>query len=402
MSSPGDEQHASGPNQPRDVRAVGTAVDRLTVSWVWEQGTGLPVDRFEVELGPPRGAVEWQRDDVPGSARQYTAANLVPSTTYEVRVRSVRDVTGPDGSVTSYASPWTDPVTGQTLREGAGAGCPVWPVDMTCCKDWPTDPGQWTDRHRDAVERATEILRVLTGGKYGPCAVKVRPCSPDCPQQVPLGTPWWQWDTLSTGEATWITPVLEGGRWFNRMCGCTGPCGCGPMCRYTLPWESAGVCQVKIDGQVIPKDPANGWSENGTRVYLHRPDGGCFPDCNRLDLPDTEPGTWSITYWRGRPPTALGIAAVSKLACEIYRDDCGDSSCRTPKGVKLMSADGYTFESEPPKNLADRLSRYPADVQDFVALYNPSGLTQAPLVVSPDVEWPEFEPADPGTVCPPW
>jgi hypothetical protein len=190
------------------------------------------------------------------------------------------------------------------------AYCPPWPIDTTCLPPgW--DPTDLTDDQLAAIEIASELLKAASGWVWGPCLVTVRPCAP------------------------------EGG--FP----CSGPCGCARVCRVRLPapvtpGPDGGVVGVVVDGQPLP-DTA--WRIDGNE-WLVRQDGGCFPPCQRLDRPAGEPGTWTVTYWRGWPIDASASRAVTALAARIY-DDCQQDGCWIDPRVTQLTRNGVTYNLDP-------------------------------------------------------
>lgn len=224
--------------------------------------------------------------------------------------------------------------------------CEPWPVDPTCLPDaWADDPADWDDTQRNAIQIASEILRRLTGGTYGPCRRVVRPCQPD------RGWP------------------------------CEGICGCGPLCTVTLPAYTSRIETVLRDGNEI----CDGW-----RLYdyslLVMPKGQCFPACQRLDLPLSAPGTWGIVYWEGLPidGNPAAIRAVTRLAVEIWKD-CNGGECALPERVTQVTREGVTYSFEETDGLAS-IGRFGiAAIDGWLDIVNP-GRNRAPLqVYSPDM-----------------
>ena len=53
----------------------------------------------------------------------------------------------------------------------------TWPLDLSCVADWETFPPAVQSA---ATAWATYILWSLTGRRYGPCSITIRPCGPRC------------------------------------------------------------------------------------------------------------------------------------------------------------------------------------------------------------------------------
>lgn len=224
-------------------------------------------------------------------------------------------------------------------------GCLPWPVDPNCLpRDWPRDENHWTDAQRSAVAAASQILRALTGGVYGPCPKFVRPCSPDGPDP------------------------------------CTGPCGCAPVCTVTLGAYVSEILMVHSDGRILPDDAY--WIYNWS--ILTRTDGGCFPACQRIDLPLSAPGTFGISYLEGLPVdnNFLAKRAVTRLAAEIWKD-CLGGTCALPERVTQVVREGVTYQmADEDIGSIDRFGI--AAIDQFLDVVNPSRLRRPLGVVNLD------------------
>lgn len=213
--------------------------------------------------------------------------------------------------------------------------CEPWPLAAHCLpKGWPADPAQWDDAQRAAVETASEILKRLSGGVFGLCSLKVRPCRKRCEggrdslDRYALGVVGGPW-----------TPSLMDGRIYNISCGCTGQCGCSPLCEMILDPYAYDILQVRIDGVVLP---STAYRVDDNR-RLVRTDGGCWPDCQELTRPDTEKGTFSITYRTGVPVPAGGRMAVTELAVQLWKACCGGKGCTLSDRVTQVVREGITY-----------------------------------------------------------
>jgi hypothetical protein len=269
----------------------------------------------------------------------------------------------------------------------------VWPLDPACCPGWPTDPDEWTEHHRTAVQIATEIMWRLTAGQYGLCPVKIRPCRTGC-----AGGQNWLWGMrggfpYGMGWSTdWVlNPYTDDqGRWFNFGCGCGTQCSCKPLCILEIPGRVHAILEVRIDGQVLPETGNWKLDRRPGKARLIRIggdpniEGDCWPRCQHLDQPDTEPGTFSITYLQGRPVPAAGVRAISALACEVYKQ-CQGGTCRLPDGIRTIQREGLTIDVLPPGDWLETLRVTMPAVYGWVSLVNPNQLRQAPAVFSLDM-----------------
>lgn len=213
--------------------------------------------------------------------------------------------------------------------------CEPWPLDPHCLPEgWPADPALWDGAQKQAVEVASEILKRLTAGVYGLCTLKIRPCRKRCEE----GSGDLARHALGVAGGPW-TPTLVGGRMYNITCGCTGSCGCSPLCEIILDPYAYDILQVKIDGIVLP---ASAYRVDDNR-RLVRTDGACWPDCQELGRPDTAPGTFSITYRTGVPVPAGGRMAVTELAIQLWRACKGGKGCVLPERVTQVVREGITY-----------------------------------------------------------
>jgi hypothetical protein len=143
---------------------------------------------------------------------------------------------------------------------------------------------------------------------------------------------------------------------------------------------------VKIDGAVV--DPS-GYRLDGKRwlVRLADADGTIrfWPGCQRLDLDDTEPGTWSVTYVYGAAPPASAVSAAAQLACELWKACPGNTGeCQIPTGTVRLTRQGVTVERV---TLATFLSSGQTGlvlVDAFLAAYGGGGRRAA--FWSPDID----------------
>lgn len=269
--------------------------------------------------------------------------------------------------------------TGPSTPDGGGP-C-AWPIDATCCPGWPADPAEWTPQHILSVEIATETLWRLTAGRYGLCPELVRPCRKGC---APAAYP-------DLRGSSWVlNPYQDGrGRWLNFGCGC-GPagCSCRPLCSLTLPGPVDSIVEVRIDGQIL--DPSqyvlNRRSDKGELVRVGGADGACWPTCQDLEKPNTEPGTFSVLYLRGKPVPLAGSRALGSLACEIYKQCTGASGCRLPERVKTISREGVTYDMFDPGEWLDQGLTGLREVDTWIKAVNPNSLRQPSAVFSLDLD----------------
>lgn len=249
----------------------------------------------------------------------------------------------------------------------------LWTLDVGCCQS--TWDGAGPALQTRATQYATTVLWSLTGRRYGPCALTVRPCSP-----VPERT--WQtygvWvDGMGVGGD--LNPIVWNGTWRN--CGCGyGACACVPAAQTWLPGPVAGISEVRVSGAVI--DPTAYRVDQGH--WLVRTDGELWPDAQDLGAaPDAE-GSFVVTYLRGELVPEGGAAAAGALACE-YIKACQGQPCRFPKRVTSVSRQGVSVSAQ--ETVSNGGTGLP-EVDVWVQAVNPSRLRSRPRVYNPDLPHP--------------
>lgn len=280
-----------------------------------------------------------------------------------------------------------DSVTAPPLPAPAGGGAQVGP-----CSAWVTeeevaechsDVGSDLTVLEDAVVAASQALYALSGKQFkGLCDRTVRPCATNTcwpGAQVLEGSghvviP----DGLYWGGSSWR---YDRGNW----------CGCSPVSRVLLPgYPVREITQVKIDGAVVA---AGEYRLDRKRWLVRLRDGDgdqqFWPNCQYMDMPDTEVGTWSVTYQYGQEPPRLGVDAAIEIAWQVYLACYNPASCKLPRGTVATNRQGVSVQIKPFLSWAfDRANRvwntgFPV-VDLFLHVYNPNGLTQRAAIYSPD------------------
>lgn len=269
----------------------------------------------------------------------------------------------------------------------SGPLCSPWITGADVAACGPDDLGVGTDVALldDAAYDASYILWELAGRKFpGVCTATVRPCRERCTCWGlsggivgPVG-PWpmwgWGYDSI-VGYWNWYS--VDGQR-----------CGCGSDEMILLAgFPVLEILEVKIAGDVV--DPAT-YQLVDRRKLVRLDEVGppvvkrYWPRCQNVHLPDTAPGTWSVTYtWGGMPPP-LGRMAAAQLARELWKA-CQGQACALPSKVTKVVRQGVTYERVTP--LASMLRKGATGlnvVDSFIATVNPSGKRRASLVWSPD------------------
>ena len=270
-----------------------------------------------------------------------------------------------------------------------------------CCGQPMTTIGEGSDQEECPVDmsqfalEASQVLYELSGRQFsGACEKTVRPCGNiTCNFQVLSrgyivwgGYGNWWWDPY------W-TPYWDDGWWWNG----SNACGCRPLDRVELSgYPVREITEVKIDGAVV--DPSTYRLDE--RRYLARVPDPLDPDtwlrwpaCQNMGLPDTESGTFSVTYRYGQDPPPLGIHAVAQLGCELYKA-CAGQECALPTGTTRVNRQGITIEKlafatwgyTPSRVARTRPSGWNTGmpvVDAFLNTYNSAGLKRRPVFWAP-------------------
>lgn len=262
----------------------------------------------------------------------------------------------------------------------------TWPVQGPC-EAWVSSQSVWeccgqpmitVDGDECAVDmtayalEASQVLYELSARQFAAtCPKTVRPCATRnfCNVQV-----------LSRGHVIgW-----EGSNWST-------PCGCNHMDRVLLSgYPVKEITEVKIDGDVV--DPDTYELQNWRWLVRVRdpaePDVHLgWPSCQELDLPDTEDGTFSVTYRYGQDPPLIGIDAAAELGCELYKAcNTGAGECKLPSGTTRVIRQGVVIEklAFSAWGLQEGIWRTGLTrVDTFLNAYNPNRIRRRPAFWSP-------------------
>ncbi len=251
-------------------------------------------------------------------------------------------------------------------------------------------------RLEDAAAAASQVLFQLSGRQWnGICSQTVRPCV--------ANSCGWQWLTSPASPGVPQTPAFSWGNWpgFGWGWGWGGEegnaCGCGALSRALLSgYPVVQIDEVLIGPDVLPQfDPDDGhmnWRLDDWR-YLTRmayADGqsAFWPACQRLDVPEGQPGTWAVTYRFGNAPPLPGELAAGQLAGEIYRF-CSGGECKLPKGTVQATRQGLTVQMAPFLAWGMKDGQWATGiglVDMFLGAFNPAGMQRPASVWSPDLD----------------
>lgn len=284
-----------------------------------------------------------------------------------------------EGEFTILASSVLAPV----VSEPVNGPCQIWcdPQDVVACSN--LDISSDTSVLEDACWSASEILYELSARQYaGRCQeITVRPCANECS--------CWPNSSLLPGLSPGAPQIPVGGwGWWGTGWGWgDSSCGCGCLSRALLSgYPVTSIEEVKIDGVTLATSEYR-LDEWRWLTRMADADGNpqFWPGCQRLDLDDTEVGTWSVSYVHGVTPPISGKRAAAQLAGEIYKA-CSGGECALPVGVVQRTRAGITTQSAPfvawgriNGNWATGLTL----VDAFLSARNPRGLKRRPVSWAP-------------------
>ncbi|MFC4060251.1 hypothetical protein ACFOWE_18255 [Planomonospora corallina] len=257
--------------------------------------------------------------------------------------------------------------------------CDPWPVDLCCQLPDDLDPA--------VVERwqrvASHILWRMSGMRWGPCPVTVRPCRRACLQEAPIRVSW-------GAAGPWVPYIGPDGAWRNAsVCGCGSDCSCGELCEVVLPGPVYDIAEVNVDGQVLVPE-AYRVDAPGRLV---RVDGECWPSCQEMAAPPGAPGTFTVTYRWGLPLDEAAIAAVSELTCQLVLaclppGTKGCDACRLPGNVTRVIRQGVQVDMADPTTIFSERRTGLTLVDLWLSVVNPDRLTSPSRIYSPDFRRP--------------
>ncbi len=321
---------------------------------------GSTVGYYELDLGAPTLVGTWHYR--PAGTGALTAANeyeftILPSSTLAPFT---------DGPQYGPFTEWCDPQDVINVCPGA--------------------VGSDTGLLDDFCVAASQVLFELGGRQHAGLSqpITVRPSGEGC-GCWPWNETWHSWGQFQWGLWTWGWDI---GRW-----GC-GPksTGCDPLSQVQLAgYPVRQIVQVKINGEILDPDE---YRLDGDRFLVRERDPDrpnamlWWPGCQIRDLPDTENGTFAVTYRYGADPPEMGKQAAAALACELWKaTPAGGGECALPAGVTRSVRQNVTIE----RSLFAQWTRnangawavgIPA-VDTYLNTYNPGGLRRPATISSP-------------------
>ena len=160
------------------------------------------------------------------------------------------------------------------------------------------------------------------------------------------------------------------------------------------------LVQVKIDGVIIPTDEYE-LRDYRTLVRL-RPNASAtpterwgWPTSQVGDLPDTEPGTFSVTYTYGQDPGSGGRLACKKMAELLALPSFGVQS-HLPTRVTSIQRQGVSAAVADVEDLLSKGLLGIYEVDSWLETVNPTHASRQSVVWSPDLGRPRRQ-ATPST-----
>ena len=150
-----------------------------------------------------------------------------------------------------------------------------------------------------------------------------------------------------------------------------------------------GILLVKIDGVTIPADEYE--LRDFKRLVRMRPSASAvpterwgWPTGQIQDLPDSEPGTFSVTYNYGQPAPASGQLAARKLAEYFVLPQLGDTT-HYPARVTSISRQGVSAQIVDIIDVVKTGATGIWEVDVFLRSVNPNKNQRQAAVWSPDL-----------------
>lgn len=288
-----------------------------------------------------------------------------------------------EDSFTIVESGVLDPVDSTVATPGP---CSAWiNGDDVAAFDPNLGVGSDSWRLDDAAYAGSYLLYELSGRQFpGVCQQTVRPCRQACG--------CWGGESFGLGPFYWTTSAVSGYAWGWRNEN-GGSCGCGNESYIRLSgYPVREILEVKLDGVVL--DPSEYRLDERRKLIrladlsTDPPTDRFWPACQDLSLPDTEPGTYSVTYTYGADVPEAGKWAAAQMAAELWKAiPANQGECKLPSRVTRIARQGITMERLLPT--ADLLRAGQTGlvlVDTFIALVNPTRARRRSAVWSPDLQ----------------
>jgi len=152
----------------------------------------------------------------------------------------------------------------------------------------------------------------------------------------------------------------------------------------TTPWPPRGLTEADGSRSTLVAQPDGGVRLWNAAAPVVETLSMIYETAAAATAPDPT-GTFAVRYYQGFAPDAMISYAAGVLANEFLKA-CEGKKCRLPAGVSRVTRQGVTYEIT--------AGSFPGgftgiqEVDTVIRLFNPGGLTQAPVVSSPDIRRP--------------
>lgn len=252
-----------------------------------------------------------------------------------------------------------------TNLEPSYGPCQDWTdVDAVRGCDCTEESGVTDELLEDAIPAVSELLFSLSGRQFsGVCSRTVRPVG------CCVCTGWWQQFNSFPSNVSRVLPYQYD----------------SPSSVVHLGYEPLrGITEVRVDGVVMPSDQ---YRIDDWRYLVLETPNATWPCCSRLKPPAGEVNTWTVGIEYGMPLPLMGTRAAAKLACEFAKA-CTPAlagECKLPKRVQSIVRQGFSAVLLDPFDMLDDGKTGVYEVDVFLKAYNPEGLWEDAVVVTPDM-----------------
>lgn len=259
------------------------------------------------------------------------------------------------------------------MSDPTSAGLPY----LTLCTPWTTvaavrgDDGCEPCRHVTALTPDDAVIEaaILGASEYlhansmyqftGTCESVARPCGSEDQQMSGI----WGWSEIPFFFPAGVFPAWWGWGGCGSGCNC-----CGPPAFALGRIPVVAVSEVKLDGEVLVEGTDYELVDNLLARLIDGESGGRWPTCQNIALPDTEVGTFSVTFTWGAAVPELGAIAARDLACQLIGDACG-ADCKPSERMVSRQAGGTTVQLISPDG--DVRTSLPRSAKLFLEAYGP-------------------------------
>lgn len=214
-------------------------------------------------------------------------------------------------------------------------------------------------------------LFVLSGRRYKQRRLVVRPS-----RRIQNGCGWWvgytgDWTMTPSGFSAYaFEETIDPGVYDLRLAG---------------PVQQ--VLAVKVDG--VDLDPGDVALFDSRYLYRVDPAGARlpWPQDQRVETPDTEPGTFMVSYVWGQTIPPGGNIAAKAWACYLANQLAqlqGEGGCGLPDKVTQLVRQGVTLSKLSALDFLDKGRTGIGLVDDWINVDNPNGLRRPATIASPD------------------